>query len=979
MKKQFTLFLLLIFSFISAQTITLTGHVTDGKNHAPLIGANVVIKGENLTTGSAADFDGVYRIDKLPPGHYTITVSYIGYQNYQGEIKINPEETLVTYDVQLLVSAIQLQEYVVTASRGSREKITDAPAAISIISELKIRNASNPNLGDYFKNIKGVDFTASGLDSYNLSARGFNSSFSSRLLTLTDGRMANVPSLRLIAYNTIPLTSDDVKQIEVVLGPSSALYGPNAHSGVVNIISKRPNESAGTTAGITVGTRSFNKIQARHAGTMGNLGYKVSFVNFTANDWEYIEIDERKNHLKPWFSTYLNGDVGDELDELFDEGKATWDGWDILVDSDGDGVTDTVYTKEDNLVRDRNEDGLDDLPDFGIKNMRFDVRMDYNFTDDHFISTNFGRAQATNINITGIGRYLANDWVYQFYQMRWVYHNWFAQAYLNTSQSGSTRNLRTGEVVTDHSTFFHFQFQHSLDFPNLFHTKLIWGGDYQRTMPETFGTILPDGTGGRNPKSYGSDGKDNDGDGEIDEWDELIITNEYGLYVQSQSKLTDKIEIILSGRLDLHSGQSDENGIPFLADPLGGGTLNYFPQISPKIGFLWKPADDQTFRLTAARAFNTPSSQGLYLDVLAALYSVFPVKARGNKDGYTFQRDANNNLMMYDVRDGSYSEFRLTQMPESSVLYIPEVLGRPGAFVSPDDYNAIEPVRSEEVWTYEIGYAGLLGGKMRTTFDLYYSTYSDFVSDLTWITPVVLDTSRGFYSVETPDVDILGFIPTYEHNGISDGGDGVPGAYWIEYGSSNWSTSIPDNWWDKAPEARKGTGLVIVDGDTVGAWWSDDVVDFVNPINLLLTNINYGRVSLWGFDASVYALLSEHITADINVSFLGKTRFWNFLTRDYDPINAPKYKINAQLSYIAVNGLTGNIGFRYIPEFEWAAGVHFGTIPSYLVIDTMVGYKFKNKYSLLLNVNNLSGKMHREIIGGPEMGRHITLKFNVSL
>ena len=75
----------------------------------------------------------------------------------------------------------------------------------------------------------------SGMDSYNLSARGFNSSFSSRLLTLTDGRMANVPSLRLIAYNTIPVTSDDVSQIEVVLGPSSALYGPNAHSGVVNI------------------------------------------------------------------------------------------------------------------------------------------------------------------------------------------------------------------------------------------------------------------------------------------------------------------------------------------------------------------------------------------------------------------------------------------------------------------------------------------------------------------------------------------------------------------------------------------------------------------------------------------------------------------------------------------------------------------------------------------------------------------------
>ena len=49
-------------------------------------------------------------------------------------------------------------------------------AAASVISELKIRTQSNPNLGDYLKDVKGVDFTQSGLDSYN-SARGFNSSF----------------------------------------------------------------------------------------------------------------------------------------------------------------------------------------------------------------------------------------------------------------------------------------------------------------------------------------------------------------------------------------------------------------------------------------------------------------------------------------------------------------------------------------------------------------------------------------------------------------------------------------------------------------------------------------------------------------------------------------------------------------------------------------------------------------------------------
>ena len=501
---------LLTCSVLFSQNINLTGKITDSESGDPLVGANIIIDGNGLNTGAATNNNGDYSIEGVPPGSYKIKASYIGYGDFSTSIDISSETS--TFNAALSISAIQLDEYTVTASRGRREKITDAPASISIISELKIRNASNPNLGDYFKNIKGVDFTASGLDSYNLSARGFNSSFSSRLLTLTDGRMANVPSLRLIAYNVIPLTSDDVRQIEVVLGPSSALYGPNAHAGVVNIISKRPQESKGTVVGITGGTRNFAKAQVRHAGAIGNLGYKMSLVQFNADDWEYIEEDEKKAHYKQWLNEDLDGD---QLDDYFESGLAWWDGWDIKVDRDGDGIVDTTYFAKDNKVYDRDNDGIDDIPHFKINNTRFDIRTDYNFSPEHFISLNYGFAQATNINITGIGRYLADDWVYQFFQGRWVYKNWFAQAYLNTSMSGDTRNMRTGGIVTDHSKFFHFQFQNNLDF-NFLDTKLIWGGDYQRTMPKTFGTILPDGKPGRNPISFDEDGIDNDGDGKVD-------------------------------------------------------------------------------------------------------------------------------------------------------------------------------------------------------------------------------------------------------------------------------------------------------------------------------------------------------------------------------------------------------------------------------------------------------------------------------
>ena len=973
--KKILLTIAALFSFLVAQK-SLTGTIVDKSSGEPLIGANVIISSDQINTGAATDQNGRFVIDNIPNGSYSINVTYIGYANFNDNLSISENSSTNDLDlkIELSISAISLQEYVVTASRGKREKITDAPAAISVISELKIRTQSNPNLGDYLKDVKGVDFTQSGLDSYNLSARGFNSSFSSRLLTLTDGRMANVPSLRLIAYNTIPLTSDDVSQIEVVLGPSSALYGPNAHSGVINIISKKPSESLGSIVGYTTGSREFNKLQVRHAGAWNKLSYKMSATNFTAFDWEYIELDEKKNHFRPWSKVDYEVEA-EELDDLISDTLAWFKGWDLYIDRDGDGEIDTIYYGKDNIVKDRNQDGVSDFPDHHVKNTRLDLRVDYDFSPEHFISLNFGHANAKNINITGIGRYLAHDWIYNFYQGRWIYKNWFAQAYLNTSNSGNTQNMRTGEVVTDRSTFFHFQFQHSAEFKNLMNTQFVWGGDYQRTMPETYGTILPDGTGGRAPQSYKRDGKDNDKDGQIDEFDELFVTNEWGLYAQSQTKLNDKFELILASRVDLHSGlTNDDNGFTFLNDPLDGSTVNYQAQISPKIGLLYKPTEDNTFRLTASTATNTPSSIGLYLDVLAAQYSIFQVRARGNDKGWSFFRDNENRLMYYDVVIGSKTEFRLNAVPEDAMLYIPAVLGRSGWEVYDEDYDYISPVESEVVYTYEFGYSGIVADKFRLTFDLYNSTYSDFVSDLTWITPVVLDTSEsGFYGVDDPDPKILGIVATQEDSYRIDGGDGIFGSHYVKYGSTEWSTVINLAVWDKNLSDRTGNWFDIgQNGDTLGAYISDD--SFSRSPPLVLTNINYGAVNLWGMDASLYAFISDKITADMTFSYLGITQFYNRLNRSYDPVNAPKFKINGKLAYNASQGFFGNIGARYIPEFDWSAGVHFGTIESYFVLDGMIGYRFNESYDLLFNVNNLNNDVHREIIGGPELGRQWTLK-----
>ena len=306
--KNFLILILLCSSWILAQTGSVKGSIVDQESGDPLIGANIVIDG--TTMGAATDVEGKYQIINVPPGEHVLKVTYIGYEDKQKPISIEPEQELIA-DFSLLSEVIQMQTYVVTASR-KRERVEDAPAAISVITQKDIRRESNTNLGDYMKTVKGVEFTQSGIDSYNLSARGFNTSFSSRLLTLTDGRMANVPSLRLIAYNVIPVSFEDVQQIEVVLGPSSALYGPNAYTGVLNIITSSPLDASGTTINLQGGALSqkgsdpIQKYTMRHASKfedlrlgglkLGEFGFKVSSVFFRGEDWHHYNSDEFEGH-----------------------------------------------------------------------------------------------------------------------------------------------------------------------------------------------------------------------------------------------------------------------------------------------------------------------------------------------------------------------------------------------------------------------------------------------------------------------------------------------------------------------------------------------------------------------------------------------------------------------------------------------------------------------------------------------------------
>ena len=88
-------------------------------------------------------------------------------------------------------------------------------------------------------------------------------------------------------------TNEDIERIEVLLGPASALYGPNSANGVLHVITKSPFTSQGTTLTLDGGERSIFRGAARHAGLIGTkAAYKLSGEYFTGTDWKYYDPGE---------------------------------------------------------------------------------------------------------------------------------------------------------------------------------------------------------------------------------------------------------------------------------------------------------------------------------------------------------------------------------------------------------------------------------------------------------------------------------------------------------------------------------------------------------------------------------------------------------------------------------------------------------------------------------------------------------------
>lgn len=267
--------LLLVISlpaFALAQGGTISGTVTDAQTGEVLPGVNVVIAG--TFTGTSTQANGEYRLENINVGTVSLRFTFIGYEDVvRSGIRINSGETL-TVDVAMSAISLQTDEVIVTGTRRP-QKIVDAPLSIERISAQQIANTAGTTPLYALSGIKGVDFVDAGINAQGISARGFNNQFNTRLLAMVDGRMAQLPGTGLPQGNFLPNAGLDIQSVEVVLGPASALYGPNAHTGVINIITKTPWNRTGLDLDVRAGGNELLDFNGRAAFLFNNnLGFK---------------------------------------------------------------------------------------------------------------------------------------------------------------------------------------------------------------------------------------------------------------------------------------------------------------------------------------------------------------------------------------------------------------------------------------------------------------------------------------------------------------------------------------------------------------------------------------------------------------------------------------------------------------------------------------------------------------------------------
>lgn len=243
--------LLSSFSLFAGTTGKLAGKITDSETGEPVIGATITIEGTRL--GAAANSDGYYYINNVPPGQYEVSVTSVGYSKTRIKDVIIKIDLTTTINVNLSSSAINVAEVVVKAERPLVQRDLTSSSATVSSSEITMMPVENIN--------QIINLQAGVVSGH------FRGGRSNEVAYLVDGIPMND------AFNNtmnIEIENSSIREMEIISGTFNAEYG-QAMSGIVNMVMKEGSQNYEATASAYAGSyvtahsdifRNLNRIQS---------------------------------------------------------------------------------------------------------------------------------------------------------------------------------------------------------------------------------------------------------------------------------------------------------------------------------------------------------------------------------------------------------------------------------------------------------------------------------------------------------------------------------------------------------------------------------------------------------------------------------------------------------------------------------------------------------------------------------------------
>jgi outer membrane receptor for ferrienterochelin and colicins len=371
----------------------------------------------------------------------------------------------VTADAGLEAVTVSLGEIVVEGASRAPERIVEAPAAISVVPPEVLQRLSITGQAPMaLQSVPGVDVVQSGVNDFNINARGFNSSLNRRVLVLQDGRDLAIAFLGSQEWNGLAQPLEDLGRVEMVRGPGSALYGANAFSGVVNITTPTAREALGTKLSVAGGELETFRGDVRHASVFGDgrFGFRVNAGYNRSDTWSRSRTRFDGSSLQQEYDGATDEPVGPALEAR------------PLIGQTIDPTTGAASGERDPLV-----------------NGYGSARLDYYADNGSVFSVDGGASEVENeIFVTGIGRVQVAKAIKPYVRAAVAADRYNVFAYWNSRTSLDPQfSLQSGLPIEERSDVFHFEGQNNWTFMQD-RGRVVYGASFRNTHVNTSGTLM---------------------------------------------------------------------------------------------------------------------------------------------------------------------------------------------------------------------------------------------------------------------------------------------------------------------------------------------------------------------------------------------------------------------------------------------------------------------------------------------------------